>query len=181
VIADEHGIDPTGSYIGSNDLQLERINVYFTEAGTRWHALVNVQYMIRERQGHPSVLWLRGLGDGKGKSRTRKLQRFYLTRPRVTEKGPVNYKRKGTIVDKLWMRDKTAFMVCLNFRTYCLSCTAVECRALGDVEAASSTRTCKVRLPTGEPGALSSRDWIAKAEEKLAYAEGGWSAVRIIC
>jgi len=35
VIADEHGIDPTGSYIGSNDLQLERINVYFTEAGTR--------------------------------------------------------------------------------------------------------------------------------------------------
>ena len=32
VISDEHGIDPTGSYHGDSDLQLERINCYFNEA-----------------------------------------------------------------------------------------------------------------------------------------------------
>lgn len=32
VICDEHGIDPTGSYHGDSDLQLERLNVYFNEA-----------------------------------------------------------------------------------------------------------------------------------------------------
>jgi len=32
VISDEHGIDPTGSYTGDNDIQLERINVYYSEA-----------------------------------------------------------------------------------------------------------------------------------------------------
>lgn len=32
VICDEHGIDPTGTYHGDSDLQLERINVYFNEA-----------------------------------------------------------------------------------------------------------------------------------------------------
>ena len=32
VISDEHGIDPTGTYQGDSDLQLERINVYFNEA-----------------------------------------------------------------------------------------------------------------------------------------------------
>ena len=31
MIADEHGIDPTGTYHGDSDLQLERINVYFNE------------------------------------------------------------------------------------------------------------------------------------------------------
>merc|ERR1712159_792535 len=31
VISDEHGIDPTGTYQGDSDLQLERINVYFNE------------------------------------------------------------------------------------------------------------------------------------------------------
>ena len=37
VICDEHGIDPTGTYAGDADLQLERVNVYFNEAsgGTR--------------------------------------------------------------------------------------------------------------------------------------------------
>ena len=28
VVSDEHGIDPTGTYHGDSDLQLERINVY---------------------------------------------------------------------------------------------------------------------------------------------------------
>ena len=32
MISDEHGIDPTGTYQGDSDLQLERINVYYNEA-----------------------------------------------------------------------------------------------------------------------------------------------------
>ena len=32
VISDEQGIDPTGTYHGDSDLQLERINVYYSEA-----------------------------------------------------------------------------------------------------------------------------------------------------
>lgn len=32
MISDEHGIDPTGTYHGDSDLQLERINVYYNEA-----------------------------------------------------------------------------------------------------------------------------------------------------
>jgi tubulin beta len=32
VVSDEHGIDPTGTYCGDSDLQLERINVYYNEA-----------------------------------------------------------------------------------------------------------------------------------------------------
>ena len=32
VISDEHGINPTGTYEGDLDLQLDRINVYFNEA-----------------------------------------------------------------------------------------------------------------------------------------------------
>ncbi|KAG9298340.1 hypothetical protein G9A89_002828 [Geosiphon pyriformis] len=31
-ISAEHGLDPNGSYVGDSDLQLERINVYYTEA-----------------------------------------------------------------------------------------------------------------------------------------------------
>jgi hypothetical protein len=43
VISDEHGIDPTGTYHGDSDLQLERINVYFNEAtGT----VINCQVFI---------------------------------------------------------------------------------------------------------------------------------------
>ncbi|OVA03676.1 Tubulin [Macleaya cordata] len=32
VVCDEHGIDPTGRYTGTSDLQLERVNVYYNEA-----------------------------------------------------------------------------------------------------------------------------------------------------
>lgn len=35
VISDEHGIDPTGQYNGDSDLQLERINVYYSEVQKR--------------------------------------------------------------------------------------------------------------------------------------------------
>jgi len=37
VISDEHGIDPTGSYIGDKNMQLERINVYYNEAAGRYN------------------------------------------------------------------------------------------------------------------------------------------------
>ena len=32
IISDEHGVDPTGQYVGDNDLQLERIDVFYNEA-----------------------------------------------------------------------------------------------------------------------------------------------------
>ena len=32
VVCDEHGIDPTGRYVGTSVLQLERANVYYNEA-----------------------------------------------------------------------------------------------------------------------------------------------------
>merc|ERR1712136_386673 len=32
IISDEHGIEPTGTYHGESELQLERINVYYNEA-----------------------------------------------------------------------------------------------------------------------------------------------------
>uniref|UniRef100_A0A8D1D050 Tubulin beta chain n=1 Tax=Sus scrofa TaxID=9823 RepID=A0A8D1D050_PIG len=35
VISDEHGIDPTGTYHGDSDLQLDRISVYYNEATGR--------------------------------------------------------------------------------------------------------------------------------------------------
>ena len=40
VISDEHGIDPTGTYHGDSDLQLERINVYYNEATGKFHSIV---------------------------------------------------------------------------------------------------------------------------------------------
>jgi hypothetical protein len=33
VVSDEHGIEPDGQYKGTNDLQLERISVYYNEIG----------------------------------------------------------------------------------------------------------------------------------------------------
>merc|ERR1711973_740222 len=32
IISDEHGIDPTGAYAGTSELQMERIEVYYNEA-----------------------------------------------------------------------------------------------------------------------------------------------------
>lgn len=32
VISDEHGIDPTGSYNGDSQIQLDKIDVYYNEA-----------------------------------------------------------------------------------------------------------------------------------------------------
>jgi len=47
VISDEHGIDPTGTYHGDSDLQLERINVYYNEAtGMHTFKLTKFTYML---------------------------------------------------------------------------------------------------------------------------------------
>ena len=35
VISEEHGIDETGSYVGENQLQLERIEVFYNEANNK--------------------------------------------------------------------------------------------------------------------------------------------------
>merc|ERR550532_1446282 len=32
IISDEHGIDPNGAYVGTSELQMERIEVYYNEA-----------------------------------------------------------------------------------------------------------------------------------------------------
>lgn len=44
VISDEHGIDPTGTYHGDSDLQLERINVYYNEATGKHHFTLLFEY-----------------------------------------------------------------------------------------------------------------------------------------
>ena len=36
----KHGIDPTGTYHGDSDLQLERINVYYNEAAGKMCARI---------------------------------------------------------------------------------------------------------------------------------------------
>ena len=46
VISDEHGIDPTGTYHGDSDLQLERINVYYNEATGRDRLPVSVHVCV---------------------------------------------------------------------------------------------------------------------------------------
>lgn len=51
VISDEHGIDPTGSYHGDSDLQLERINVYYNEA-TGNCSVEPVSSFLCSRRGH---------------------------------------------------------------------------------------------------------------------------------
>ena len=35
-VSAEHGIDPTGKYVGDSDIQIEQANVYFNESGGRY-------------------------------------------------------------------------------------------------------------------------------------------------
>ena len=42
VLSDEHGVDPTGTYNGDSDLQLERINVYYTEGAELLDLIMDV-------------------------------------------------------------------------------------------------------------------------------------------
>lgn len=44
MISDEHGIDPTGTYHGDSDLQLDRISVYYNEATGKQSSLKGSQY-----------------------------------------------------------------------------------------------------------------------------------------
>ena len=60
VVCDEHGVDPTGTYHGDSDLQLERINVYFNEAtgGTCHEPRIRISH-----HSHRFILRLRCLAD----------------------------------------------------------------------------------------------------------------------
>ncbi|KAI5070096.1 hypothetical protein GOP47_0014439 [Adiantum capillus-veneris] len=42
VVCIEHGIDPTGSYSGNANVQLERVNVYYNEASCRCYVPLTV-------------------------------------------------------------------------------------------------------------------------------------------
>jgi hypothetical protein len=69
VVCDEHGVDPTGTYHGDSDLQLERINVYFNEATGGETAISNIPsrsasssvrlYLIAQllQTGNHAALW----------------------------------------------------------------------------------------------------------------------------
>lgn len=46
VISAEHGIDPSGTYIGDSDLQLERINVYYNEASGKKIAILIIYFLL---------------------------------------------------------------------------------------------------------------------------------------
>jgi hypothetical protein len=56
IISDEHGIDPTGIYHGDNDLQLERIDVYYNEAAREFHSC-NLLYWGNKRKFHGCWGW----------------------------------------------------------------------------------------------------------------------------
>ncbi len=55
VISDEHGIDPTGTYHGDSDLQLERINVYYNEGSHLIHAALLFLLMFFSRRALPAL------------------------------------------------------------------------------------------------------------------------------
>ena len=44
IISDEHGIDPTGAYTGTSELQMERIEVTHTLILYRYPRLLNIKY-----------------------------------------------------------------------------------------------------------------------------------------
>lgn len=61
VVCDEHGVDPTGTYHGESDLQLERINVYFNEATGGEPRLPSSQSATSS-----AFLWQRGARGTRG-------------------------------------------------------------------------------------------------------------------
>lgn len=57
MISDEHGIDPTGTYNGDSDLQLERVNVYYNEAtGQLPRSLTNF-FSLAVSKGASEIQW----------------------------------------------------------------------------------------------------------------------------
>lgn len=46
MISDEHGIDPTGTYHGDSDLQLDRISVYYNEATGRLQIQITFTFSL---------------------------------------------------------------------------------------------------------------------------------------
>lgn len=71
VISDEHGIDPTGTYHGDSDLQLDRISVYYNEATGegRNPDSFSLLTLLQLRQGLIMHHWLAGTYKGRSTSR----------------------------------------------------------------------------------------------------------------
>jgi len=57
----EHGIDPTGAYVGDNDLQLQRIDCYFNEGQGGRYVLSFVYCCLRADVWMDDLLEERGL------------------------------------------------------------------------------------------------------------------------
>merc|ERR1712243_41298 len=58
IISDEHGIDPTGAYTGTSDLQMERIEVYYNEAqGLTPEAKARGEKLVSQENSYPVVFW----------------------------------------------------------------------------------------------------------------------------
>lgn len=53
MISDEHGIDPTGTYHGDSDLQLDRISVYYNEATGKQQSQVKSQQSKQSKLSFP--------------------------------------------------------------------------------------------------------------------------------
>ena len=57
LLSDEHGIDPSGTYAGESDLQLERINVYYNEAGgAKYVPRVRVSFYVHVAENGPMLV-----------------------------------------------------------------------------------------------------------------------------
>ena len=82
-MCDEHGVDPTGTYHGDSDLQLERINVYFNEA-TGGERLLRGSLRLEGLREGLCVLRGRDRGGGQGAGRPAcRRAAFKLPRPQL--------------------------------------------------------------------------------------------------
>merc|ERR1739848_351400 len=58
IISDEHGIDPTGAYTGTSELQMERIEVYYNQAmGLSPEAKARGESLSLEESLYPGPSW----------------------------------------------------------------------------------------------------------------------------
>ena len=60
VICDEHGLDPTGTFMGESDLQLEKMDVFFNEAmgNLLKHVLSSTQKHLSTKLLHSTFCWI---------------------------------------------------------------------------------------------------------------------------
>ncbi|KAF0289771.1 Tubulin beta-4B chain [Amphibalanus amphitrite] len=100
VISDEHGIDPNGNYVGSSELQLERINVYYNEASLAGRALQH--QCSRGHKSNDNIIQLFLASRAPGALRKRPNRDYRDERPAifpVTVLGPARgvFMQPGTV------------------------------------------------------------------------------------